>query len=92
MSLMYIRLDDCPMYNRAIMILYTRIARPALCKYLGEREFLAEDRQLTFFKIDVDVELAPARMKLHDWFALLLALLQFTAATSLKNCCMGFST
>uniref|UniRef100_A0A915EQK5 Uncharacterized protein n=1 Tax=Ditylenchus dipsaci TaxID=166011 RepID=A0A915EQK5_9BILA len=52
-----------------IMVLYTRVSRDNLSKkhvYSG-LELLAEDRQETFFKIDLDIQVPPKDMQLDKW-------------------------
>lgn len=68
MSFIFIRHDDLSkVYNRVVLILYTRLMRETLCQYLGELELLSEDRQEIFFKIDVDIEIPPKHLKADEW-------------------------
>lgn len=69
MSFLYIRYDNLKkFYNRVVVLLYTKIEREKLCKYLCDLEFLTEDRQKLFFKIDVNLELPPFSLNANDWF------------------------
>uniref|UniRef100_A0A915CUP4 Uncharacterized protein n=1 Tax=Ditylenchus dipsaci TaxID=166011 RepID=A0A915CUP4_9BILA len=68
MSVMYLKLDRLEsVYHRMVMMLYTRLPRDKLAEYLGGLELLADDRQKTFFKIDLDILVPPKQMNLQDW-------------------------
>lgn len=42
--------------------------REKLVEYIGGLELLAADRQATFFKIDVDIEVPPSVIRARDWY------------------------
>ncbi|KAI1721508.1 hypothetical protein Ddc_07964 [Ditylenchus destructor] len=67
MSALYIRLDSCELYHRCVVLLYTHMPPTKLCSWLGDIELFAEDRQQTFFKIDLDIQKPPSVMRIIDW-------------------------
>ncbi|KAL3097002.1 hypothetical protein niasHS_002718 [Heterodera schachtii] len=80
MSVLIIRNDDnCDLYNRTVVVCYTRMALGELRKYVNHLELFADDRQKIFFKIDIDISSVPestpeARPALRGWRILTVVL------------------